>query len=97
MVRFASGLAVARAWPGARFKRTFGLGHRRVLRDAGVIGAALDFMSGRVVFSPPPQADEWSEAFASLSEIRRYSERRGPHAKRRSSPSAIREFATAGD
>lgn len=66
-VRFASGLAVARAWPGARFKRTFGLGHRRVLRDAGVIGAALDFMSGRVVFSPPPQADEWSEAFASLS------------------------------
>jgi pimeloyl-ACP methyl ester carboxylesterase len=66
-VRFASGLAVARAWPGARFKRTFGLGHRRVLRDAGVIGAALDFMSGRVTFAPPPQADQWSEAFASLS------------------------------
>jgi pimeloyl-ACP methyl ester carboxylesterase len=66
-VRFASGLAVARAWPGARFKRTLGLGHRRILRDGGVIGAALDFMSDSVSFAPPPQADEWSEAFASLS------------------------------
>ncbi len=66
-VRIDSGLAVARAWPGARFKRTAGLGHRRILRDAAVIGAAMDFLAGRVTFSPPPQPDEWSLAFASLS------------------------------
>jgi pimeloyl-ACP methyl ester carboxylesterase len=66
-VRIENGLAVARAWPDARFKRTFGLGHRRVLRDPHVIGATLDFIADRVEFSPPPQPDEWSQTFASLS------------------------------
>ena len=66
-VRIDSGLAVARAWPDARFKRTFGLGHRRVLRDAGVIAATVAFLKGDVQFSLPPKADEWSQAFASLS------------------------------
>ncbi|MBL8519778.1 MAG: alpha/beta fold hydrolase [Betaproteobacteria bacterium] len=66
-VRIDSGLAIARAWPGARFKRTSGLGHRRILRDAGIIGAALDFLSGRVLFSAPPAADAWSPAFTSLT------------------------------
>lgn len=66
-VRIESGLAVARAWPGARFKRTIGLGHRRILRDASVIGASLDFLADRVTFSLPPQPDEWSQAFSALS------------------------------
>ncbi len=66
-VRIDSGLAVARAWPDARFKRTFGLGHRKILRDRQVIVASIDFLLDRVEFSPPPKADEWSLAFASLS------------------------------
>ncbi len=63
-VRIESGLAVARAWPDARFKRTFGLGHRKVLRDAGVINATVDFLRDRVQFSLPPEVDQWSLVFA---------------------------------
>jgi pimeloyl-ACP methyl ester carboxylesterase len=66
-VSIDSGLTVARAWEGARFKRTFGLGHVRILRDAHTIGAAIDFLTGRVEFAHPPDANEWSRAFASLS------------------------------
>lgn len=63
-VRIESGLAVARAWRDARFKRTFGLGHRKILRDASVIAATVDFLQDRVQFSLPPEADQWSLAFA---------------------------------
>ena len=63
-VRIESGLAVARAWPDARFKRTFGLGHRKVLRDPGVTAATIDFLQDRVQFSFPPEVDQWSLAFA---------------------------------
>lgn len=63
-VRIENGLAVARAWPDARFKRTFGLGHRRVLRDRAVIAASVDFLQDRVHFSLPPEVDQWSLAFA---------------------------------
>lgn len=66
-VRIESGLEVARAWPGARFKRTFNLGHHRILRDPAVIAATVDFLLDRVEFSSPPHRDEWSLAFASLS------------------------------
>lgn len=50
----SSGLALARAWPGARFTRTQGLGHNRILRDGDVVNDAADFIAGRVVFAPPP-------------------------------------------
>ncbi|HSJ95703.1 MAG TPA: hypothetical protein VLC53_01440, partial [Myxococcota bacterium] len=50
----AAGLALARAWPRARFLQTRGLGHRRILRDPGVARDAVDFIAGRVVFAPPP-------------------------------------------
>lgn len=63
-VRIDSGLAVARAWPDARFKRTFGLGHRKILRDPGVINATVDFLRDQVEFSLPPDVDQWSLAFA---------------------------------
>ncbi|MEP7157564.1 MAG: alpha/beta fold hydrolase [Betaproteobacteria bacterium] len=63
-VRIESGLSVARAWPDARFKRTFGLGHRKVLRDATVIAATVDFLRDRVQFSLPPETDQWTLAFA---------------------------------
>ncbi|HET6264184.1 MAG TPA: alpha/beta fold hydrolase [Usitatibacter sp.] len=53
-VGHASGLALARAWPGARLLSTRGLGHRRILRDPDVVRDAADFIAGRVVFAPPP-------------------------------------------
>jgi pimeloyl-ACP methyl ester carboxylesterase len=53
-VRIEDGLAVARAWPDARFKRTQGLGHSRILRDREVITAAVDFLADRVSFPLPP-------------------------------------------
>ncbi|MGE0356188.1 MAG: alpha/beta fold hydrolase [Burkholderiales bacterium] len=59
-VPLRAGLAVARAWPGARFVRTAGLGHNAILRDAGVVRDAIDFLGGAVVFAPPPPQDEWS-------------------------------------
>ena len=59
-VRMSAGLAIARAWPGARFVRTSGLGHTAILRDAGVVRDAIDFLKGEVVFPPPPARDEWS-------------------------------------
>ena len=59
-VRIAAGLAVARAWPGARFVRTSGLGHNAILRDPGVVRDAVDFIRGEVVFAPPPARGEWS-------------------------------------
>ncbi|MBI2381924.1 MAG: alpha/beta hydrolase [Gammaproteobacteria bacterium] len=43
-----TGRRVAAAWPGARFITTRGLGHRRILKDAGVVRLAVDFVgSGR--------------------------------------------------
>lgn len=56
-VPWADGEVYARLWPGARLLSTQGLGHRRVLDDAGVIAAALAFLRGepvgaRVVSSP---------------------------------------------
>lgn len=53
-VPFASGLAVARAWPGARFAATEGLGHRAILRDAAVVRDTVDFLADAVVFAGPP-------------------------------------------
>lgn len=57
-VAFASGLALARAWPQARFVRTEGLGHRAILRDAAVVRDAIDFIADEVVFAPPPARGE---------------------------------------
>ena len=48
-----AGLALARAWPGARFLATEGLGHRAILRDPQVVADAIDFIEDRVVFLPP--------------------------------------------
>lgn len=59
-VAIASGLALARAWRGARFVRTRGLGHRAVLRDASVVRDAVDFIADRVVFPPAPARGETS-------------------------------------
>ena len=62
-VAMAAGMALARAWPGARFAATHGLGHRAILRTPDVARDALDFIAGRVVFAPPPLRGE-ARAFA---------------------------------
>lgn len=56
-VPWAEGERYARHWPAARLLTTTGLGHHRIVDDAGVIDAALRFLRGetvgdRVVSSP---------------------------------------------
>ena len=55
-----SGLAIARAWPDARFLETRRLGHNRILRDRDVIQNVVDFLADRVEFMRPPAAGERS-------------------------------------
>lgn len=43
-VPLRSGELVASSWPGARLVRTSGLGHRRILKDAAVIGEVIGFV-----------------------------------------------------
>ena len=40
------GEALARAWPGAVWEQTRGLGHRRILRDPEVVARVVAFMTG---------------------------------------------------
>jgi len=44
-VPHADGAAIVDAWPGARLLSTRGLGHRRILRDAEVVAAAVGFVA----------------------------------------------------
>lgn len=44
-VSWKEGEEVAAAWPAARFVKTTGLGHRRILRDPAVIAAVINFLS----------------------------------------------------
>ena len=41
----ADGAAIAAAWPSARLRVTSGLGHRRMLRDSGVVTEVVDFVT----------------------------------------------------
>jgi pimeloyl-ACP methyl ester carboxylesterase len=45
-VPFEEGAEVARRWPGAELRRAPGLGHLRILKDAGCVGAAVGFLAG---------------------------------------------------
>jgi pimeloyl-ACP methyl ester carboxylesterase len=44
-VPFAASEALHAAWPGSRFERVAGLGHRRVLNDADVIARSVAFVA----------------------------------------------------
>ena len=44
-VPWQQGQVLAAAWPGARFLKTSGLGHGRILRDRAVVRAAVEFIS----------------------------------------------------
>lgn len=54
----ANGLALARAWRGACYLATRGLGHRAILRDPQVVADSVDFLRDRVRFAPPPPPGE---------------------------------------
>lgn len=43
-VPWTQGALIAEAWPGAQWLATQGLGHRRILRDAGTVQAIVDFL-----------------------------------------------------
>jgi pimeloyl-ACP methyl ester carboxylesterase len=45
-VSVTDGAAIAAAWPAARLRVTAGLGHRRLLRDPGVVDEVVEFVSG---------------------------------------------------
>ena len=45
-VNWEQGKMIAAAWPGARFMKTSGLGHGRILRDQQVVAAAVEFIKG---------------------------------------------------
>ncbi|WP_460503569.1 hypothetical protein, partial [Hymenobacter agri] len=47
IIPFAEGRHIAAAWPHAWLHATRGLGHNRILRDAGVIQHAVAFIAGR--------------------------------------------------
>jgi pimeloyl-ACP methyl ester carboxylesterase len=47
-VPFEHTLRLSGRLPGARLIKTYGLGHFRLLRDRAVVGAVVDFVSGRV-------------------------------------------------
>jgi pimeloyl-ACP methyl ester carboxylesterase len=44
-VPWQQGEMIAAAWPGARFMKTQGLGHGRILRDRDIVEAAVAFLS----------------------------------------------------
>jgi pimeloyl-ACP methyl ester carboxylesterase len=46
-VLWEQGEKLAAHWPGAQFMKTHGLGHRRILRDIGVVDAAVRFLAHR--------------------------------------------------
>src|SRR5512140_1014286 len=47
-IPFTDGEDIARLVPDARLERTHGLGHRRILRDPGVVARAVDFLRADV-------------------------------------------------
>lgn len=66
-VPWQDGARVATAWPGAKLVTTAGLGHRRVLRDPGVIDAVTSFIGDpRAAHAPSPwlgRARDWPIEF----------------------------------
>lgn len=53
-VPWSDGAAIAAAWPGAELVTTRGLGHRRILRDPGVLARVRDFLAARLAGHEAP-------------------------------------------
>lgn len=43
-ISWRSGEEIARAWPNAKFIKTKGLGHRRIIHDEAVISSIMTFL-----------------------------------------------------
>lgn len=54
-VPWSDGAAIAQACPGARLFTTNGLGHRRILRDPGVVRRGVEFVRARGGRGPRPR------------------------------------------
>jgi pimeloyl-ACP methyl ester carboxylesterase len=52
-VPWQEGALIAQAWPGATLSTTSGLGHRRLLRDPGVVREAVGFVCARTSSCEP--------------------------------------------
>lgn len=63
-VRWEDGAAIAGAWPDARLVTTEGLGHRRILHDAHVIGQVVRFLDGLAAAPAMPLRPSASRAAA---------------------------------
>jgi len=55
VVPLDTGRTLAKAWPGARFIETSGLGHNRILRDDAVVATVAEFIMGTGVDSAERQ------------------------------------------
>jgi pimeloyl-ACP methyl ester carboxylesterase len=55
-VPWQEGALIAQAWPDATLSTTSGLGHRRLLRDPGVVSEAVRFVCARTWSCPPVEA-----------------------------------------
>lgn len=56
-VPWQEGAIIAQAWPGATLTTTSGLGHRRIVRDAGVVREAVRFLLARQPWGAPARDD----------------------------------------
>ena len=52
-VPWTNGADVAAAWPGAELVTTQGLGHRRILRDAGIVARVTAFLAEHLLPERP--------------------------------------------
>jgi pimeloyl-ACP methyl ester carboxylesterase/RimJ/RimL family protein N-acetyltransferase len=66
-VPWQHGDAIARAWRGAEFLMTDGLGHRRILRAPEVVDAAVAFLAARAGARVPRPDAELVEALPALA------------------------------
>jgi pimeloyl-ACP methyl ester carboxylesterase len=57
-VPVGDGEQIASAWPAARLERTAGLGHNRILRDAGVVSLAVEHLAHGLDLEPGCACDE---------------------------------------
>ncbi|NUP05686.1 MAG: alpha/beta fold hydrolase [Polyangiaceae bacterium] len=65
-VPFEEGASLARAWRGARLVETSGLGHTRILRDAGTIEEVVEFVDEHAASFPRLAAPLYLPASRSL-------------------------------
>ncbi len=62
-ISFQNGVRLAEAWPSARLFETSGLGHRRVLRDPGVVAQVTPFLTGEPAGVLPPEISIETELY----------------------------------